>query len=69
MEDKVADVLAKYFKDPIDAECSYCEAAKEVTRIVRAQVATHLTKIMKVNINGNGIRSELGRYIQTLKNK
>ena len=41
MEDKllqtVTDELCKHFNDPIDIECSYCEAAKAVIPIIRAE--------------------------------
>jgi len=40
MDDKllktVTDELCKHFNDPIDIECSYCEAAKAVIPLVRA---------------------------------
>ena len=31
----VANELAKFFKDPIDKECSYCEASKAVIPIIQ----------------------------------
>ena len=30
MEDKVKEILAKWFKDLIDKPCAYCEASKEI---------------------------------------
>ncbi len=42
MEDKllktVSDELCKHFNDPIDIECSYCNAAKAVIPLVRADM-------------------------------
>jgi len=34
LETKIADTLAKYFHDPIDMPCPYCEAAKAVIPII-----------------------------------
>ncbi len=46
MDDKllktVTDELCKYFNDPIDIECSYCEAAKAVIPLVRADMQREL---------------------------
>ncbi len=48
MEDKllktVTDELCKHFKDPIDIECSYCEAAKAVIPIIRADMQREIIK-------------------------
>ena len=38
LETKVADTLAPFFKDPIDIPCPYCEAAKAVIPIIRAEI-------------------------------
>ncbi len=34
----VTDELCKHFNDPIDIECPYCEAAKAVISLVRADM-------------------------------
>ncbi len=51
MEDKllqtVSDELCKHFNDPIDIECSYCEAAKAVIPLVRADMQRDLDEWIK----------------------
>ncbi len=51
MEDKllqtVTDELCKHFNDPIDIECSYCEAAKAVIPLVRADVLREIGDWLK----------------------
>ena len=43
----VTDELCKHFKDPINKMCSYCEAAKAVIPLVRAD--THQDTIDAMN--------------------
>ncbi len=40
----VGDELAKHFNDPIDIKCSYCEAAKAVIPLVRADTLKSISK-------------------------
>ncbi len=43
----VTDELCKHFNDPIDIECSYCEAAKAVIPLVRADMQRDTVALLK----------------------
>ena len=53
MEDKllqtVSDELGKHFNDPIDIECPYCEAAKAVIPLVRADMQREIADYLEIN--------------------
>ena len=40
----VTDELCKHFKDPIDIECSYCEAAKAVIPLIGADIQREMAE-------------------------
>lgn len=51
LETQVSDELAKYFKDPIDKECSYCEAAKAIIPMIEKaerERIVELSELMEV---------------------
>ena len=37
LSERIDKILAKYFKDPIDTPCPYCEALKELSKLFKAE--------------------------------
>ena len=38
LKEQVAGILEKYFNDPIEIPCPYCEANKEILNLFKAQI-------------------------------
>ncbi len=51
-KERIKEILEKWFKDPIDVPCAYCEAAKEIEQQLKHHEANALKEQMERVIKG-----------------
>jgi hypothetical protein len=48
-EQAITKILEKWFRDPIDKPCAYCEAVKEILSLIQQSTQANIDRLQRIN--------------------